>query len=563
MRRLLFAALICILLAHGYQASRLKAAEVKNQPQTPSAASTASNDAGPKPDTEKKPKSYLERLAPYSPFATVIAALIAAIVAILNSGLNYRATLRSQRTSERFQRDSQFYESLKRFGDKDSPTVRASAAGLMAEMARSSGTWPAPDHTYSDTVFVQLMVGLRLEEDPAVIDSICSAMRVLNRPSPGICEWQLCKENRQLQRELLQCCATILALEMPVGREQPTEDEWRIVAGVSSLDLLTLTTLSDKFSDKYASSLHAGRTFPRMLAQAITMRRSILMTRTKEAESAAKARADLHRTADRLRNNAKAWMSIQPRFEYRREEFRHETDLFFDGLQITWKASQGSFSFPGLIAPNAYFSGEMKGAKLYKSDIHASQINADLTDADLSQSHLEGADLLSANLSGADLSYCKLQGALLPLDSEKLEGTRLYKAELDERINSGPQWRSYGLGWMRADFSYHREGEAKEIDSRLLSKLFSPVVARLPDLQKREEETARDAQRLEAANSLPEDTDSQKRIKESEIELATSSSRWLELERKDLEELKAIVSTAHPTVKEFISRECPQLLQNQ
>lgn len=569
MRRFLFSALIFFLLAHGYQASQLNAAEVRTQPPTPSGASTTSDEEFElKPDTDKqKPKSYLDRLAPYSPFATVIAALIAAIVAIINSGLNYRATLRSQRTSERFQRDSQFYESLKRFGDKDSPTVRASAAALMAEMAERSGTWPAPDHTYSETVFSQLLVGLRLEENPAVIDSICSALETLHRISPGRCEGALCIENRRLQRELLEHCAAILALEMPVGTEQPTEDAWRIVAGVSGLDSLTLTTLRDKFSDKDATLLHAGNTFPRILAQAITMRRSTVMTRAKEAEIAAKASAELHRTADRLRNNAKAWLSIQPRFEYRRGEYRHEADVFFEGLQIWWKPSQGSFRFTGLVAPNGYFSGEMKGAELYKSDIHASQINADLSDADLSWSNLERADLRLANLSGADLSYCKLQGALLPFDGEKLEGARLYKAELDERLNSGPRWRSYGLGWMRADFCYQREGEAKEIDSQLLSKLFSPVLARLPDVKEDEKKVARDAQILEAAKARPESTRSQKTIKEGEVKFATellaSSSGRLEHARKDLAELKAIVSTAHPTVKEFISRECPQLLQNQ
>jgi len=132
--------------------------------------------------------------------------------------------------------------------------VRASAAGLMAEMARSSGTWPAHDHTYSDTVFAQLTVGLRLEENPAVIESICSALQVLNRPSSAICEWRLCEENRRLQRELLENCAAILAFEMPVGTEQPTEDAWRIVAGVSGFDLPTLATLRDKFSDELLSA---------------------------------------------------------------------------------------------------------------------------------------------------------------------------------------------------------------------------------------------------------------------------------------------------------------------
>src|SRR5215203_7507297 len=55
---------------------------------------------------------------------TLLGAVIAALVAFVSFVFNYRTTLR-------IQIDTQFYEALKRFGDKDSPSIRSSAAGLI------------------------------------------------------------------------------------------------------------------------------------------------------------------------------------------------------------------------------------------------------------------------------------------------------------------------------------------------------------------------------------------------------------------------------------------------
>ena len=96
--------------------------------------------------------------------------LSAAIVAVLSLVLNYSSTLRTQR-------DSQFLEALKRFGDKDSSRVRSSAAGLLAKLSQQKGSffrWQRPNFSI---VFDQLMTGLRLEDNSVCLGAIMDAFQ--------------------------------------------------------------------------------------------------------------------------------------------------------------------------------------------------------------------------------------------------------------------------------------------------------------------------------------------------------------------------------------------------
>ena len=115
--------------------------------------------------------------------AALIGALLAAFVAFLTFRQNKLAADRTIKLSldnsedqRRSQRDSQFYEALKRFGDKDSPALRASASALIAQMARNT---PIRTASYIDVAVDQFSAALRLEQDPVVIESIISSIRYL------------------------------------------------------------------------------------------------------------------------------------------------------------------------------------------------------------------------------------------------------------------------------------------------------------------------------------------------------------------------------------------------
>lgn len=126
---------------------------------------------------------------------SVIGAFVAALVALLSFFFNYRATLRNQR-------DIQFYEALKRFGDKDSATVRFSAAGLIGELGTRPGRRKTHRGPYFHTALAQLSGGIQLEENPTVLTSIADASRRLAEIDPGAVITKVYETNLALEENL-------------------------------------------------------------------------------------------------------------------------------------------------------------------------------------------------------------------------------------------------------------------------------------------------------------------------------------------------------------------------
>ena len=86
-------------------------------------------------------------------------AISAAIVALMSLAFNYRSTLQSQR-------DTQFYEALKRFGDEDSHILRSTAAGLLAQMGTKRVISFRQRRPYQDTALTQLLEGFLSRRGP-------------------------------------------------------------------------------------------------------------------------------------------------------------------------------------------------------------------------------------------------------------------------------------------------------------------------------------------------------------------------------------------------------------
>jgi len=99
---------------------------------------------------EKQTRSFWRKAKDNLPaLGAILGAVITASVAIVSMSFNYHATLRHQQ-------DTQFDETLKRFGDRDNCIVRASAAALLAGIAQRQPR-------YFHSAFVQLFSGLILE----------------------------------------------------------------------------------------------------------------------------------------------------------------------------------------------------------------------------------------------------------------------------------------------------------------------------------------------------------------------------------------------------------------
>jgi hypothetical protein len=142
----------------------------------------------PAAPTSSPPKSFSESVAenPGSVIGvvgTILAALFATLVGLTNLFI-------ASRNAQMVQIDAQFYEAMRRFGEKDSPAARSSAAGLIAQMAIyqrhrfslalrrlvSRISWPRP---YFKTALDQLVAGLLLENNEVVLTSIAEGLQLL------------------------------------------------------------------------------------------------------------------------------------------------------------------------------------------------------------------------------------------------------------------------------------------------------------------------------------------------------------------------------------------------
>lgn len=137
--------------------------------------------------------------------AGIIGPFVAAVVVIVTFIPNYHATLQNQR-------DTQFYEALKRFGDTSSPAVRASAAQLLAQLACESNvrwfglqkpTLGNGGYPYFSTTLSQLETGLLTERDPMVLDSIAAATSRLVPINPHGVAKSVQRVNMVAQRQVV------------------------------------------------------------------------------------------------------------------------------------------------------------------------------------------------------------------------------------------------------------------------------------------------------------------------------------------------------------------------
>ena len=112
-----------------------------------------------------------------------------AFVALISFVFNYRVTLKQQK-------DTQFYEALKRFGDNDSSTVRLSAAVLIGEIATTH-------RAYLKTAVDQLIGGIQLEKTLVVLKSIATSIGHLAKSSPSEVITRLYELNFALEEQFV------------------------------------------------------------------------------------------------------------------------------------------------------------------------------------------------------------------------------------------------------------------------------------------------------------------------------------------------------------------------
>lgn len=379
------------------------------------------------------------------------------LAALLAVGITIVTFAITQRAARLSQRNTAFLEALKQFGNKDSATLRASAAGTLAHMGRvrdvargprwlSPTAADAPSEPYLDTSIDQLVSGLLLEDNPFVLSSISTNLqRLIERDPPRACE-RLHRANLELQKQLLDALSEFYAsrMEAPL-RHVPVELRRRaeLVTRFPAEVLLAFENRHLNFSGYLESDAEVFKA----------------MSQSKQQDAIVSARDELEIAAERLRINVELYsvaLKANP-FALPREEFKTEDKV--ERRLGLGRPEQMDLSKVFLVRAHlglANLQGvDLSGAQLQHTWLYA----ADLRWADLSSSRLEGANLTEAQLQGSNLFGARLEEA------------NLHSAVIDEDTDlRRANW------WQANFFNYSKELYARG----LLEQLYRRHAGDLP-----------------------------------------------------------------------------------
>jgi hypothetical protein len=318
------------------------------------------------------PKTFWQTL---SENAAVLGALTAAFVAVFSLILNQRFALRARK-------DTEFYEALKRFGDKDSPTVRASAATILAQMTKTKflgwrwqkdAPWWRPDrkmtqHPYFETVLDQLITALLLEENKVVYDKILSALEQSVPNNIALAARQLYRQNMKLQSDIAESLNQYL-----VGRGAASVDfnEWQPFLKEAG----ALTDCSEPALEFMYSTFRTGSQ-----SFATTSMTFSVMDDTQKRASLMEIPKTLAKLGNRLQLNVRLWSTIlSARPETATTTLKLKEMYLENALLIG--ANLQNVLFEGALMKGAWLSNsKLKGASFVGADLRDTWFNrADLT----------------------------------------------------------------------------------------------------------------------------------------------------------------------------------------
>jgi hypothetical protein len=190
----------------------------------------------------------------------VVGALVAAIVALFTFFMNYRTALQNQK-------DSQFYEALKRFGDRDSPTVRATAATILSEMAQThtvkyrfnvaTGLRRVKLYYNARTIVDQLVTGLLLEHSPICISTISKALKKLVQFEPAFTLEMVSDANLKLQIDLCNSIAEFWGVHKLKPLQNPHDKTWQELTHWVGFDQAAIRELTARHTSEFSNFLES------------------------------------------------------------------------------------------------------------------------------------------------------------------------------------------------------------------------------------------------------------------------------------------------------------------
>ena len=353
---------------------------------------------------------------------TLAAALIAAIAALVTLRVNLRATLKGQADSQhnqmevlnamlrgqedaRFnQQDTQFYEALKRLGEKDSPMVRAGAVALLSDISLQNRN---REHFLNLALNI-ILEALVEEENDTVIQALVRALERFSEVVPHDVVEKLIPLNTKLQTPFVTAAFEV--------RCYPIEDDeegkignflWTQKAVVRACLNLKLNYVDE--SDRCAvwSLLNIVNSVMQNVMDVTPEGKVVVNTTWREyveqrreviKETAPDlAVDDAHLAGMRLWATAAALRGV----------------LSSKELQLSDEISMSGLFLPRAFLRNRDFRGKsLSGAVLSGSDLEGAHFEkADLTGAKLHGAILKGANLTGAKLDHASLFQARIDGA--------------------------------------------------------------------------------------------------------------------------------------------------------
>jgi pentapeptide repeat protein len=372
-----------------------------------------------------------------------IGAAVAAIVAIVSFGLYYRATLRSRA-------DTKFYEALNLLADRKNSNVRASAAGLLEQMASTR-------KRYYDTAFDQLSVGLLAEREDDARHAIRTALSRLTELDPVGALAKLEAVNRTLRDALAELFCRFCVAREVLTIEQLPPSIWREAEEVTSYDRQALSGLLGILPK---DNLDAAVTSASRLFQA--------QAKSEVDDFRARTRAELGEGADRLRSNIRSISELLFFLEGKGGKFGSSAR----------NVAPRSFSFAFLVGGKF---GDLQEAKISRSILR----EADFAAGDLTRAVILESDFSKANLSGAKLCQVKCSGTNFVgaiLTQADLTGARFQGSDFTGADLTGARFRKTEIAlsalehteWWKADFRSQRD---------LLKAVHAKYKKDLPDLE--------------------------------------------------------------------------------
>jgi uncharacterized protein YjbI with pentapeptide repeats len=378
---------------------------------------------------------------------TILGALIVAIVGLTTLYFNNRNAIKAQK-------DTQFYEAMKRLGDKDNPTIRASAAGLLALMAQvewpelSLGKhWPplkrVRSRPYFMTALDQLLTELLLENTSVVIEPVKDALHQLLPLAPPNITHRLYDANLRIQDELSSLMAEFFIVRRSETKPDDDEQErqrelWKQLensTGYSYRELLGLVTEGQSVKQSFEDYLRIFRT----------------QTTGDRGQAVSANHKSLRVASSRLRANVSLFCTAL-------QSFRPQ-----DPAGVSFK---DSFLVGGSFVPGADLSGlDFSGSIL--TGLSLSDVN--MTGTNLGGAffrvHMNSGSLRGAFLMGADLQFAWLHDV-------DMSDARLANVKIDE-------WSFFqDCNLWKADF--YTSNPIPEVDSDLLEKLYETYQKDIP-----------------------------------------------------------------------------------